>query len=278
MNETTENLRKTADRIRLATFKAIGEAGGGHFGGALSVTEILTVLYFSVMNIDEKNPGLHNRDRLVLSKGHGGPALYATLAEKGFFPKDWLKELDQNGTRLPKHVDRTKTPGIDVSSGALGQGLSVAVGMALAARLDKNNIQIYVVMGDGECNEGQVWEAAMSAAKYGLSNITAFIDRNKVQVDGTSDEIMPLEPLSDKWRAFGWHVEEACGHDVDNLRKAVIKARDTQGKPSIVIAHTIKGKGVSFMEGQPGWHSGVATDDQFKRGLEELKRVISNEI
>lgn len=278
MTEITEYLRKTANKIRLATFQAIGNAGGGHFGGSLSVTEILTVLYFSVMNVDKKRPDLHSRDRFILSKGHGGPALYATLAEKGFFPEDWLNELDKNGSRLPKHVDRSKVPGIDVSSGALGQGLSVAVGMALAARLDKNNTQIYVVMGDGECNEGQVWEAAMSAAKFRLCNITAFVDRNKMQVDGMSDDVMPLGDFSEKWKAFGWHVEEVDGHDVNQIFNAVNDAKSRQDKPSIVIAHTIKGKGVSFMQGRPEWHSGAVTEEQLKAGVEDLKRVMLNEI
>lgn len=276
MTETTEYLQKIADKIRLTTFKAMSDAGGGHFGGSLSVVEILTVLYFSVMNVDENNPNLHLRDRFILSKGHGGPALYATLVEKGFFPEDWLNELDKNGSRLPKHIDRSKAPGIDVSSGALGQGLSVAVGMALAARLDKNPTQVYVVMGDGECNEGQVWEAAMSAAKFELCNITAFVDRNKMQVDGMSDDVMPLGDFADKWKAFGWHVEEVDGHDVGQILNAVGNAKNRKDKPSIVIANTLKGKGVSFMEGRPEWHSGAVTEEQMKKGIEDLMRIMIN--
>ncbi len=268
---TTQELQQTAQRIRASTFKAIAEAGGGHFGGSLSLTEILTALYFNVLRIDPCNHQWDERDRFILSKGHGGPALYATLAERGFFPAEWLSELDQSGSRLPKHVDRFKLPGIDVSSGALGQGLSIAVGMALAARIDGKDTRFYVVMGDGECNSGQVWEAAMAASKYHLDAITGIVDRNCCQVDGTSDDVMPLEPFASKWESFGWHVLCAHGHDVSVLIQAMESARAVADRPSVIIANTMKGKGVSFMECRYEWHSGKVTREMFETGMTELQ-------
>ncbi len=263
-------LQCMAQRMRLETFKAIAAAGGGHFGGSLSEIEILTALWFRVLRVDPSNPQWEGRDRFILSKGHGGPGLYVMLAERGFFPKSWLAELDQSGGRLPKHVD-LGIPGIDISSGSLGQGLSVAVGMALASRLERSDRRIYVVLGDGECDEGQVWEAAMCAAKYQLDNLTAVVDRNRVQVDGTCAEIMPTDPFPEKWRAFGWHVRQVDGHDVEAIADALEAARALKGKPSVIIADTVKGKGVSFMEGQAKWHSGSVNREEYELALAEEK-------
>jgi len=266
------DLQQTAHRIRQITFETIAKAGGGHFGGSLSVVEILTVLYFKVMRIDPQRPEMDERDRFVLSKGHGGPALYVTLAERGFFPKAWLSELDRAGGRIPKHVDRLKLPGsgIDVSSGALGQGLSVGAGMARAVKMDKRDTRVYVVMGDGECNEGQIWEAAMTAAKYKLDNLMGFVDRNQMQVDGASADVMPLEPFVSKWEAFGWNTLSVDGHDTQALLSAIDRARATEGKPSVIIANTIKGRGISYMENRPEWHSGSLTEEQLKIGKADL--------
>jgi len=267
------DLQRMAHRMRLETFKTIARAGGGHFGGCLSETEILTALYFSELRVDPQNPKWEDRDRLVLSKGHGGPGLYIILAERGFFPKEWLAGLDQSGGRLPKHVD-LMVPGVDVSAGSLGQGLSIGIGMALASRLDASDRRIYVVLGDGECDEGQVWEAATAASKYCLDNLTAIVDRNKVQVDGCCAEIMPTEPFALKWEAFGWNAVPVDGHSVDGILEGLEIARETRGKPTVIIADTIKGKGVSFMENQAKWHSGSVTAEQFEIGVSELEREL----
>jgi transketolase len=270
----TADLQKLAQEIRLETFEIIAKAGGGHFGGSLSEVEILTTLYFDELRLNTDNPKDHHRDRLILSKGHGGPALYVILARKGYFPREWLAELDKSGGRLPKHVDRI-VPGAELSSGSLGQGLSTGIGMALACRLDKIDSRIYVVMGDGELDEGQCWEAAMCAAKYKLDNLTAIVDWNCVQVDGTCDEIMPTSPLDKKWAAFGWHVISVDGHQVSELQDALEKARNTRDQPTVIIARTIKGKGVSFMENQAKWHSGSVSDEQYKIAIAELERRIT---
>lgn len=264
-------LEKTAKKIRLNTFKAVANAGGGHFGGSLSVVEILTVLYFEVMNIDPEAPRDDLRDRLILSKGHAGPALYTTLAVRGYFPVEELKDLDQPLSRFPKHVDRLKLEGIDVSSGALGMGLSVAAGMAISARQQDKDIYVYIILGDGEINSGQIWEAAMTAAKYKLGNIIAILDRNNCQIDGPSEEVMPMEPLVDKWTSFGWNVIEADGHDISSLLSAIEKARENVSSPNIIIAETKKGCGVSLMEGKWQWHSGKVTDEECNVCIEELE-------
>jgi len=269
------DLQVLADTIRMGTFEAIANAGGGHFGGSLSETDILTALYFEELRVDPKRPDWPDRDRFVLSKGHGGPGLYVTLAERGFFPKEWLTELDQDGSRLPKHIDRTKLPGIDFSSGPLGQGLSVAVGMALAARLDGKDLRIYVLIGDGESSEGQIWEAAMAASKYRLDNLLAIIDRNFAQVDGTSDTIMPLEPFAAKWNAFGWNTLSVDGHNIEELLRGFKVAMATKGKPTVIIAKTVKGKGVSFMEGHYEWHSGSVTKEQIQIGRADLEKRLA---
>ena len=266
-----DDLQDIAVSIRATVFRTIAKAGGGHFGGSLSVVEILTALYFKVLRIDPHNPTMQERDRFILSKGHSGPALYVTLAYRGFFPREWLAELDTSGGRLPKHVDRFKVPGVDVSSGALGQGLSIGVGMSLAAKLDLSDTRVYVVMGDGECNSGQIWEAAMTAAKYHLDNLTAIVDRNHLQVDGPSDEVMPLEPFPDKWRSFGWNVISADGHSIPALLGAIEAAANAKHIPTVIIAETTKGKGISFMENRYEWHSGSVSPEQLETGLADLK-------
>ena len=268
------DLQHKAAEIRLATFKAIASAGGGHFGGCMSEIEILTTLYFAIMKVDPNQPAWDDRDRFVLAKGHGGPALYVILSDLGFFPKEWLAELDRSGSRLPKHIDRLKLRGIDYSSGPLGQGLSVGVGMALGARLDQKTYKTYVVMGDGECNSGQVWEAAMTASKYGLDNLIAFVDRNGCQIDGKSDDVMPMEPLDDKWRSFGWNVLSIDGHNVAQILEALEQAANASNKPTMIIARTLKGKGVSFMEDRYEWHSGKLSPQQCETAIAELERRI----
>lgn len=271
MEKSVIELKNKAEEIRLNTFKAIAGAGGGHFGGSLSVVEILTVLYFDVMRIDPDDPDNKDRDRLVLSKGHAGPALYTTLAIRGYYPLDDLKGLDQPLTKFPKHVDRLKLRGIDVSSGALGMGLSTACGMAISARQQSKDINVYVVLGDGEINSGQIWEAAMTASKYKLGNIIAILDRNNCQIDGFSDEIMPLEPLADKWTSFGWNVLKADGHDITSLLDAIRSAKESKDNPNIIIADTVKGCGVKLMEGKWQWHSGKVSDEECNACIRELE-------
>lgn len=271
MENKIKKLRSTAESIRLKTFKAIVGAGGGHFGGSLSVVEILTVLYFEVMNIDPKDPDKSNRDRLILSKGHAGPALYTTLASRGYFPLDDLKDLDQPLSKFPKHVDRLKLKGVDVSSGALGMGLSIAAGMAISIKVAKEDTYVYVILGDGEINSGQIWEAAMVAAKYRLGNIIAILDRNNCQIDGPAEEVMPMEPLTDKWTSFGWNVIDADGHDIASLLSSIEKAKENKDSPNIIFANTIKGCGVSLMEGKWQWHSGRVTEEEFNICIAELE-------
>jgi transketolase len=248
----------------------IAKAGSGHPGGSLSAVEILTVLFFKVMRHDPANPQWAERDRFVLSKGHAAPTLYAALAESGYFPVAELDTLRKLGSRLQGHTDRTATPGVEMSAGSLGQGLSFAIGMALAARLDSKSYRVYVLLGDGECDEGQVWEAAMSAAHFKVDNLTAIVDHNKIQLDGWNREIMNLEPLGEKWRSFGWHVIEVDGHSFDQLLAALDEAILVKGKPTVIIAHTIKGKGVSFMENNVEFHGRAPTPEETQRALREL--------
>lgn len=269
--KSINNLKGIARQVRYETVHMMAKAGSGHPGGSLSAIEILTVLYFHEMNIDPGDPIMPDRDRFVLSKGHAGPALYAVLAERGFFPKDWLNEFDQSGSRLPKHVDRLKTPGIEVSTGPLGQGFSIAVGMALAEKLDrKYSYRIYSLIGDGESNSGQIWEAAETAAKYNLDNMIGILDRNCLQVDGFCEEIMPMEPLRLKWESFNWYVIEVDGHNIKELLKGLEEAGTVKGKPVMIIAHTIKGKGVSFMENKVEWHSAIITPELAEVALSEI--------
>jgi transketolase len=254
-----KELEDFALEIRKKTIYMIGKLGVGHIGGALSIVEVLALLYGHEMRYDPKNPRWEGRDLLVLSKGHAGPALYAALAIKGFFPISWLDTLNQGGTQLPSHCDRYRTPGIDMSTGSLGQGLSVASGLALGRRMDKSAVKIFCIIGDGESNEGQNWEAAMFAAHYGLSNLIAFTDYNKLQIDGTTDAIMSLGDIEGKWRSFGWHTERCKGHDIASIYEALSCCR-TQGeaqggKPSMVILDTVKGKGAAFCEGKVESHN-----------------------
>ncbi len=248
----------------------IFRAGSGHPGGSLSAVEIVALLYFKIMNIDPKIPDKQDRDRFIMSKGHAAPILYAALARKGYFSTDELFTLRQLGSILQGHPDMKKTPGVDFSSGSLGHGLSIGCGMALGSRYSGITNRIYVLLGDGELNEGQVWEAAMLAAKYNLENITAVVDRNCVQLDGTSKCIMPMEPLADKWRAFGWNVIAADGHDVENLDNAFSKAQQDQNRPSVIVARTVKGKGISFMEGKYQWHGGRIDDETYSNACREI--------
>ena len=268
MTETIE-LKQIASRARASALRITSKAGSGHPGGSLSCTDILVALYFSKMNIDPKNPNMPDRDRFVLCKGHAAPALYSVLAERGFFDKAQLETLRQMDGMLEGHPKKGLTPGIDASTGSLGQGLSIAVGMALAARLDKSKRRIYALLGDGESQEGQVWEAAMSAAHYRLSNITAFTDRNRLQIDGNTEKVMSLEPLAQKWRAFGWNVLEIDGHELEEIQSAIDSSKGSD-RPTMIIANTTKGKGVSFMENMCEYHGKPLCEDELKRALEEI--------
>jgi transketolase len=264
------NLEKTAKKIRLETFKAITNAGGGHFGGCMSIIEILTVLYFKILKIDPKKPKDRNRDIFILSKGHGGPALYTTLAVRGFFPTEDLKDLDRPLSKFPKHIDRLKLDGIEASTGALGQGLSIACGMALSLKYRNKNNYVYILLGDGELNSGQVWEAVMTASKYKLDNIIAIVDRNNCQIDGPSEEVMPMEPLEKKFRDFGWKTISVGGHNIKALLDIFKESKDLMGKPKIIIANTIKGCGLSLMENDYAWHSGSLNPEQLSVCLADL--------
>jgi transketolase len=248
----------------------------GHPGGSLSAAEIVTTLFFHEMRIKPQEPRWADRDRFVLSKGHAAPVLYAALAEQGFFPKEELQGLRQTGHMLQGHPDMKKTPGVDMSTGSLGQGLSAANGMALAGKLDGKDYRVYALLGDGEMAEGQIWEAAMAAAHYKLDNVTAILDFNGLQIDGPTDSVMCSTPLAEKWRAFCWHVIEVDGHDIDALLAAFAEARQVKGRPSIIIAKTVKGKGVSFMENQAGWHGNAPSVEQGEQALKELREEVSN--
>lgn len=263
-------LQKTALKIRTGILDAVFHAQSGHPGGSLSCADILTALYFHTMNIKPDNPKWENRDRFVLSKGHCSPALYSTLAVKGFFPFEKLKTFRQIDSFLQGHPDMNKVPGVDMSTGSLGQGLSAANGMAIAGNIDKKTYRVYVLMGDGEIEEGQIWEASMAAAHYKLDNLTAFLDYNGLQIDGKISEVMSPEPIDEKFRAFGWNVLNIDGHDFNQIVSAVNTAKNTTGKPTIIICKTIKGKGVSFMEGIAGWHGKAPNEEQYKKAIEEL--------
>ncbi len=266
-------LREIAGRLRLDVIQMLHKAGSGHPGGSLSAIDLITALYFARMRHDPRNPQWAERDRFVLSKGHGVPALYAVMAEAGYFPKEELLTLRERGSRLQGHPVNTLLPGIEAPTGSLGQGLSVAQGMALASKLDGNAFHVYCIIGDGESQEGQVWEAAMSAPKYALDNLTVFLDYNRGQIDGPVSEVMDIEPIADKWRAFRWNVLEIDGHDIPQILDAVDEAKATQGKPTMIIANTVKGKGVSFMEHQIAWHGAAPNKEQTDKALEELRKL-----
>ena len=273
---TTIALKRIANTLRQDIISMLVTSKSGHPGGSLSAAEIITTLFFHEMRVKPDDPRWADRDRFVLSKGHAAPVLYAALAEKGYFPKEELQGLRQIGRMLQGHPDMKKTPGVDMSTGSLGQGLSAANGMALAGKLDGKDYQIFVLLGDGEMAEGQVWEAAMASAHYKLDNVTAVLDFNGLQIDGTTDSVMCSSPLAEKWRAFCWHVIEVNGHDVDALIEAFAEARQVKGKPSMIIAKTVKGKGVSFMENVAGWHGNAPSAEQGKQALKELREEALN--
>ncbi|HBV96262.1 MAG: transketolase [Peptococcaceae bacterium BICA1-7] len=263
-------LKATANEIRQDIIRMLGAAGSGHPGGSLSAADIVTALYFKFMRIDPENVKKQDRDRFILSKGHAAPVLYAALAQRGFFPREELLTLRKVGSRLQGHPDMKKVPGVDMSTGSLGQGLSAANGMALAGRLDGRDYRVYVLLGDGETQEGQVWEAAMASAHYRLDNLTAFLDHNRLQIDGPIEEVMSPEPLAEKWMAFGWDVQVIDGHDMAQILEAVEKAKKVKGKPQMIVAETVKGKGVSFMENQAGWHGSAPKPEEVEKALAEL--------
>jgi len=260
-----------AKRIRRHIISMIGKAGSGHPGGSLSAVEIVTALYFKVLRHKPSDPGWSDRDRFILSKGHAAPLLYATLAECGYFPVDELATLRQMDSRLQGHTDRTLTPGVEMSAGALGQGLSFAIGVALAGRLNAQVYRVYVLLGDGECDEGQIWEATMAAAHYKADNLVAIVDNNGLQIDGWNRDVMNLDPFNKKWQAFGWHVIEVDGHSFTQLIDAFDRAKLVKGQPVVIIAHTIKGKGVSFMENNVDFHGKAPSAEEVKIALKELE-------
>ena len=266
-------LSKIANEVRKGVIKSTHAAKSGHPGGSLSVTDIMTYLYFEEMNVDPKNPQWADRDRLVLSKGHVAPALYATLAEKGFFPKEDLLTLRHVGSYLQGHPDMKGVPGVDMSSGSLGQGVSCAAGMALAAKLDNKDYRVYTITGDGEIEEGQIWEAAMFAGFRKLDNLVVIVDNNNLQIDGAIDEVCSPYPIDKKFEAFNFHTIVINGNDFDEIRAALKEARETKGMPTAIIARTTKGKGVSFMENNVGWHGKGPNDEECKIALEELEKA-----
>jgi len=265
-----QQLKDTARQMRIDIVKMLHNVKTGHPGGSLSAVEILTVLYHNQMNVNCQEPGCSDRDRFVASKGHCAPVLYTTLAEKGYFSREELRKLRQLNCMLQGHPDMKKTPGIDISTGSLGMGLSVGIGMCLAARLNKQDFYTYVLLGDGELQEGQIWEAAMAAAKYKLDHLIAIVDNNGVQLDGTLEEIMPLGDIGRKFAAFGWNVLSADGHDIRALDSAVDQAKAAKGQPTVIVARTVKGKGVSFMEGKSTWHGKAIEDKDFAIAMAEL--------
>ena len=266
-----EELKKVANEVRKGVIVGTHAAKAGHPGGSLSIAEILAYLYFEEMNVDPADPKKADRDRFVLSKGHAAPALYAVLAERGFFPKEELKTLRHIDSRLQGHPNMNDTPGVDMSTGSLGQGISAAVGMALAAKHWNESWRTYAILGDGEIEEGQVWEAAMFAGNHGLDNLCAVIDHNGLQIDGSNEEVNDPMPIADKFRAFKWNVIElADGNDIDQIRDAFTAARAHKGAPTAIVAETVKGKGVSYMENAVGWHGKAPNDEQFEQAMAEL--------
>ncbi|WP_251440604.1 transketolase [Veillonella intestinalis] len=271
--EQTSLVQEKATAIRVSILKAVTAAKSGHPGGSLSITDLMSLLYFVEMNVNPEDPKDPNRDRFVLSKGHAAPALYATLAEKGFFSKDELTNLRKIDCILQGHPDMKHTPGVDMSTGSLGQGISAACGMALAGRIDKKDYRVYAVLGDGELEEGQVWEAAMFAGHYKLNNLTAFVDFNGLQIDGDIREVMSPLPIGSKFEAFNWNVIEVDGHNLDELHNAIEAAKTCTDKPTVVVMNTVKGKGVKEMEGQAGWHGKAPSAEECEKFVAELLEV-----
>lgn len=264
-------LKITANKVRQLIIEGVFNAKSGHPGGSLSAADIFTYLYFKELNVDPKNPKWDERDRFVLSKGHCCPGLYAALALKGFFAEEEIKSLRHIGAMLQGHPDMKGTPGVDMSSGSLGQGVSAACGMALAAKMDNASYRVYAMLGDGECEEGQVWESAMFAAHHKLDNLCYIVDFNGLQIDGKVSEVAGLEPLDEKFESFGFEVIKICGHCFNQIEEAFEKAKSVKGKPTVIIAETIKGKGVSYMENQVGWHGKAPNAEQYELALNELK-------
>ena len=264
-------LKEVAKKIRRGIIESVYSGKSGHPGGSLSIADIMAVLYFCEMNIDPENPKNENRDRLVLSKGHCAPALYSALSNRGFFDVEELKLLRNIESRLQGHPDMKKIPGVDMTTGSLGQGLSAANGMAIAGKLGNKDYRVYCILGDGEIEEGQIWEAAMSARKYKLDNLCVIVDNNNLQIDGTIEEVMSSYPIDEKFKSFGFQVINIDGHDIQEIIDAFDVAKNVKEKPTCIIAKTIKGKGVSFMENQVGWHGKAPNEEQYKQAIEELK-------
>ncbi len=267
------DLQKAANEVRKGIVTAVHSAKAGHPGGSLSAADIYTYLYFEEMNIDPKNPKMENRDRFVLSKGHTAPGLYATLANRGYFPVEDLPTLRKLGSYLQGHPDMKHIPGVDMSSGSLGQGISAAVGMALGAKMDGKEYRIYTLLGDGELQEGQVWEASMFAGHRKLDNLVVIVDNNGLQIDGKIDDVCSPYPIDKKFEAFNFHVIHVDAHDFDDIRRAFKEARETKGMPTAIIAKSLKGKGVSFMEGQASWHGTAPNDEQYAVAMADLERI-----
>ena len=268
--DNIKELENKAVEVRKGIIEAVYSGKSGHPGGSLSIADILTVLYFNEMNIDEKNPKWEDRDRLVLSKGHCSPALYSCLANRGFFKVEELKTFRNINSNLQGHPDMNKVPGVDMTTGSLGQGLSCANGMAIAGKMNNKNYRVYCILGDGEIEEGQVWEAAMASNKYKLDNLCVIVDNNNLQIDGTIEEVMSSYPIDDKFRSFGFEIIKINGHDIDEILKAFEVAKNIKGKPTCIIAKTIKGKGISFMENQVGWHGKAPNKEQYNLAMREL--------
>ena len=266
-----EALEKIAKEVRRGIIEEVYNAGSGHPGGALSCADILTVLYFNQMNVDEKKPNDPNRDRLVLSKGHASPALYSVLARKGYFNKELLQTFRKIGSNLQGHPDMNKVPGVDMTTGSLGQGISSAVGMAIASKMDKAGCKVFCILGDGEIEEGQVWEACNIASKYELDNLCVIIDNNNLQIDGEVEKVGGMNNITEKFLSFGFNVLNINGHDISSIIDAVTTAKQTKGKPTAIIAKTIKGKGVSFMENKAEWHGKAPKEDEYKIAMKELE-------
>ncbi len=270
-----KELQKIAVNVRLGILEEVYNAASGHPGGSLSIADILTYLYFEEMNVDPKNPKAENRDRFVLSKGHTSPALYATLAERGFFPKEDLKTFRKFGSYLQGHPDMKGIPGVDMSSGSLGLGISAACGMALSAKHNKKNYRVYAAIGDGESEEGQVWEAAMFAAHYNLDNLCVVLDSNGLQIDGPVADVIGPAPFDTKFEAFGWNVIKIDAHDFSQIDRAFKAARECKGKPTVIIAQSIKGKGISYMENKCEWHGSAPKTEQYELAVKELNDALS---
>lgn len=266
-----KQLERTACKVRMGVIEGVYNAKSGHPGGSLSISDLLTYLYFAKMHVDPKNPKMQSRDRLVLSKGHTAPALYAVLAERGFFGKEELKSLRHIGAMLQGHPDMKHIPGIDMTTGSLGQGISAACGMALSGKIASDSYKVYAVLGDGEIEEGQVWEAAMFAAHYHLDNLVAIVDNNGLQIDGKITDVMSPMPIDKKFESFGWYVTTMDAHDFDDIERAFNEAENISGRPVAIIQKSVKGKGVSFMENQVGWHGKAPNADEYKQAMDELQ-------